>query len=77
MELIKKYTYENLCKKLIGKKVKLTSDCEFFPNFKVIGRVLEINISRNDEYLIKVKTNTNKIIDVGSNMHNLKFAILF
>ena len=75
--LVKKYNYENLCKLLIGKKAKFLSDCEFFPNFKVIGRVLEINIANNGEYLIKIRTNTNKIIDIGSNMYNLRFVILF
>ena len=76
MESIKKYTYENLCKKIIGRKVRFKSDCEFFPNFDIKGRVLEINI-KNSEYLIKMKTNSGKIIDIGSNMKNLEFVILF
>jgi len=77
MELIKNYSYINLCEILIGKKVKFVSDCELFTNFNVIGRVLEINIAKNNEYLIKVKTNSGKIIDIGSNMKNLEFVILF
>ena len=77
MESIKNYTYENLCKILIGHKVRFKSDCEFFPNFDVKGRVLEINIGKNNEYLIKVKTISGKIISIGSNMSNLQFVTLF
>ena len=75
MEFVKKYTYENLCKKIIGKKVRFKSDCELFPNFDVTGNVLEINI-KNSEYIIKIKTNSGKLLDIGSNMKNLEFDIL-
>lgn len=77
MELVKNYTYENLCKALIGHKARFKSDCEFFPNFDVKGRVLEITISKNKEYLIKVKTNSGKVLDIGSNMTNLEFVTYF
>ena len=77
MESIKIYTYEKLCKILIGHKARFKSDCEFFPNFDIKGRVLGINIGQNNEYLIKVKTNSGKIIDIGSNMSHLEFVVLF
>ena len=52
-----------------------TSDCRFFPDFKVTGTVYSIYKRKNsDEIIFKVKINdTNKFIEIGSNMSNLKF----
>lgn len=74
MELVKKYSTTNLIKKLVGQRVIFTSDCEFFPNFNVTGKVISYYI-KGSEVVFKLKINT-KIIDVGSNMKNLKFNII-
>lgn len=76
MESIKKYSFQNLIKMLIGKKVHMTSDCEFFPNFNIKGKVLSYYIKGN-ELIFKIKTiPMKKTIDIGSNMKNLKFEII-
>lgn len=67
---VKKLTYEKLCE-YIGKTVILKSDCEFFPHFTVIGRVIDIKV-QNNEYIINIKTKpNNKELSIGSNMKNL------
>ena len=73
---ISKYSYQELCKLIIGKTVNFTSDCQFFPNFNVTGYVININIASNNEFLIHVKRSNGKIIDIGSHMHNLQFKII-
>lgn len=61
---------------LIGKKVHMISDCEFFPNFNIKGKVLSYYI-KGSELVFKIKTiPMKKTIDVGSNMKNLKFEII-
>jgi len=76
MELVKKYNFTQLIKLLVGKKVKMKSNCEFFPNFNITGKVLSYYI-KGPEIVFKVKTNpSQKIIDVGSNMKNLQFEII-
>ena len=73
--LVKKLTYAQLLK-YTSTRCRLTSDCEFFPNFNVTGIVDSINIQSN-EYVINIKTEpTGKIIPVGSNMRNLKITTL-
>ena len=73
---ISKYSYGDLCKLLIGKKVHFISDCQLFPNFNMTGYVISINIASNNEFLIHIKTNNGKYYDIGSNMHNLQFEII-
>lgn len=76
MELVKKYSVPNLIKKLVGQKVKMTSNCEFFPNFNITGKVLSYYMN-GTELVFKVKTiPSQKTIDVGCNMKNLKFSII-
>lgn len=68
---VKDLTYSQLCS-YINKSFEFKSDCEFFPNFNVIGRITKVEIN-NNEYLISVATKpTGKIIKIGSNMKNLK-----
>lgn len=74
LESIKKYSYANLTKMLSGKSVHFTSDCDLFPNFNVIGKVLNTYV-KGTELVFKFKTTTGKVIDVGSNMKNLKFEL--
>lgn len=76
MESIKKYSFKQIILKLIGKTVHFTSDCEFFPNFNIVGKVISYYLKGN-EIILKTKVkNSNKIIDIGSNMKNLQFEIL-
>lgn len=60
---------------LIGRIVHFKSDCEFFPNFDVTGKVLSYKLY-NNELLIKIKLPNGKLIDVSSNMKNLSFEII-
>jgi len=76
MKSVKNYSFTNLIKELVGQKVHFTSNCEFFPNFNVKGKVISYKIHQN-ELLFKLKTYpSNKVIDVGSNMKNLKYEII-
>ena len=40
MKLVSKYTYSALTKILLGRTVRFTSDCEFFPKFDVTGKIV-------------------------------------
>ena len=60
---------------LNGKNVRFVSDCEIFPNFDVTGKVLSIEIGKNNEYIFKLRT-SRRVISVGSNMKNLKVEFL-
>ena len=76
MEPISKYSFIWLSKNLHNKKVNFISDCEFFPNFNVIGIVDDIQISKhNNEILFTVNVN-NKKLTIGSNMKNLQFKLV-
>ena len=74
MTSIKEYLYIDLCRLLIGKKVQFKSDCEFFPNFDVTGKVESITPKQN-ELLISIIRNGKKYT-IGSNMKNLTFKIV-
>ena len=75
MESVNKYSFSQLYKKLFGKNIHVTSDCEFFPNFDVVIKVNDIYINRN-EIIFKGKTKNNKILTIGANMSNLMFEIV-
>jgi len=75
MYYIKQKNYEEL-KELLGKKVHFVSNCELFPNFDVIGKVISINYEANLEIIFNVKLQNGKTIDIGSNMKNLRYEIL-
>lgn len=68
-------TYNQLRNELLGKKVHFISDCEFFPNFDVKGKVIEIRIGPNMETIMKFLSSNGKTIDIGSNMKNLKYEM--
>lgn len=73
---INTYSYPILNQMLLGKIVRFTSDCEFFPHFDVIGKVVELKM-KNSEILIDIIIKHNhKRITIGSNMKNLQFKIL-
>lgn len=70
---ISKISYKELMS-FIGKNLRFTSDCEFFPNFDVSGKVLSIDFG-NNENIIYIKTEK-RIVHIGTNMKNLKFEYL-
>ena len=77
MEKISSYTIEKITNKLLGKRVRFTSDCELFPNFDVKVQVVSISISQNKEILFNCRNISNrKKLIIGSNMKNLKFQLL-
>ena len=68
--LVKKLKYTDLLM-LVGSRCQFKSDCEFFPNFNLIGTIHDVSIN-NNEYIINIETEpTGKIIPIGSNMRNL------
>lgn len=73
---VAKLTYSELCS-YIGSTVRLTSDCDIFPNFDVTGEIQNITIRDNIEYVITIAVDTHtsvyhkKILQIGSNMSNL------
>lgn len=75
MKLVKKESFPTLIQNLVGKKCHFTSTCEFFPNFNVKGLIISYYIKGN-ELVLKMKTTSGKIIDIGSNMKELKYEIL-
>ena len=75
MEPVKNYSFSQLYKKMFGKNIHFTSDCEFFPNFDVIIKVNDIYINKN-EIIFKGKTKNNKMLTIGSNMSHLQFEII-
>ncbi len=77
VEKISSYTIEKITNKLLGKRVRFTSDCELFPNFDVKVQVISISISQNKEILFNCRNISNrKKLIIGSNMKNLKFQLL-
>ena len=72
---IKQFSYIELCDLLINKTVNFISDCEFFPNFNIIGKIRKISIANNNEILFHIIVN-HKELTVGSNMKNLQFRIV-
>lgn len=76
MQSIKTKSFIWLIKNLMGKKVNFKSDCELFPNFDVTGKPISYYINGN-ELILKIKTSSGKTIDIGSNMKNLRYEILY
>ena len=77
LEKVSSYTIEKITSKLLGKRVRFTSDCELFPNFDVKVQIISISISQNREILFDCRTISNrKKLVIGSNMRNLRFQII-
>ena len=77
VEKVSSYTIEKITSKLLGKKVRFTSDCELFPNFDIKVQVISLSISQNREILFDCRNLSNrKKLTIGSNMKNLRFQIL-
>lgn len=72
---VKNKSFEELSQ-LTGNVVNFISNCDFFPNFNVTGRVLRIDLS-NNEIMFEVSIHPNdRVIKIGSNMKNLTYEIL-
>ena len=54
--------------KFIGKHIKITSNCEMFPEFKVTGKLLSVSKTSYGESMLKVKTDEGRILSIGSSM---------
>lgn len=77
MEKVSNYTIENITSKLIGKRVRFVSDCEFFPDFDVKVQIVSISMLENREILFDCRNLSNrKKLTIGSKMKNLRFKIL-
>ena len=77
VEKVSSYTIEKITSKLLGKRVRFTSDCELFPNFDVKVQIVSISISQNREIIFDCRNLSNrKKLVIGSNMKNLRFQIL-
>ena len=71
-----KIPYKEIRDEILNKKVHFISDCEFFPDFDVIGKVYNVEYKIN-ETLIYVKVlKNNKKITIGSNMKGLKYEVI-
>lgn len=73
MERIDSLSYKELYR-LLNKNVRFISDCEFFPNFDVSGKIFKITFNKG-EYIFLLKLKNKKEIEVGSNMKNLQFEL--
>ena len=75
MKFIKDLSLETIYSLLL-KKVRFKSDCEFFSNFDVKCKIMDIH-QKNNEILFEVIVYpSNKHLTIGSNMKNLSFEIL-
>lgn len=76
MKIVKNYTYQKLLDEVMGNIVHFTAHCELFPNFDIKGKVISY-YTTEFELILKVKIQAyNKIIEVGTNMGNLKFEVI-
>ena len=76
MEKISKYSYLDICKLILNKKIHFTSDCEFFLHFDVKVYVYNIYL-KNTEIIFETKNISNdKKLTIGSNMKNLQFELI-
>lgn len=75
MQLLSNLTYEQITTSLYNKNIHFTSDCEFFPEFDVIGKIIKTRI-QNTEIVMTFKTKQGRVIDIGSHMKNLRYEIL-
>lgn len=75
IKIVKNKSYIQLQNELLGKRARFKSDCQFFPKFDVIGKVIKMYI-QNGEIIFEVLCNNQKQIKIGSNMLNLSYEIL-
>ena len=59
MNPIKNYGYNILNNMLLGKIVQFISDCEFFPNFNVTGKVISMTMKNGETIINVIENKTN------------------
>lgn len=72
---VKSKSYEQLKNEMLGKKVHFKSDCEMFPNFDVVGKVILMRYGNHLEIIFEVMTSNGKKLEIGSNMKNLRYEM--
>lgn len=76
MKVVKNYTFKKFIDEVLGNIVHFTANCELFPNFNIKGKVVSYYTNQYS-LILKVKIQAyNKIIDVDTNMTNLKFEVI-
>lgn len=76
MKVVKNYTFKKFIDEVLGNIVHFTANCELFPNFNIKGKVVSYYTNQYS-LILKVKIQAyNKIIDVDTNMANLKFEVI-
>lgn len=62
---------------IIGKKVRFTANCDFFPNFDTTVTINSVSQRSNGEFLYSCKVIKNsKTVTIGTNMKGLKYEII-
>ena len=75
MVKIKGLSFTQIQQRLIGNTVHFKSDCTFFPNFDVKGKVVKVT-NLGVEIMIEILTKDRKQLKIGSNMKNLRYEII-
>lgn len=60
---------------IFNRKVRLTADCDFFPNFIITGTFIDFTRGRNNIIKIRLDKN-NKLFKVDAMMNNLDIEII-
>ena len=75
IKLVKNLSFIQLQSELLGKRARFKSDCQLFPKFDVIGKVIKMYI-QNGEIIFEVLCNNQKQYKIGSNMSNLSYTLI-
>ena len=54
----------------------MKSDCEFFPNFDVTGKITAVKPGQNGETVMTMLVTNGKTLYIGSNMKNLRYEYI-
>lgn len=60
---------------IFNRKVRLTSDCDFFPNFIIVGTFVDFIRGKNSVIKIRLEKN-NRLFKVDAMMNNLDIEII-
>lgn len=75
-KLVKSQSYIQLQNELLGKRARFKSDCQLFPHFDVVGKIVKMWIS-NGEIIFEIIVDNNlKRLKIGSNMSNLSYSLV-
>ena len=76
MGLVSSKSISQISSELLGKKVHMKSDCEFFPNFDVTGKITAVKPGQNGETVMTMLVTNGKTLYIGSNMKNLRYEYI-